>query len=780
MSSILHLGCPNSQLLPQLNLTLKNVISNHRDKCDNLLKFTLIVFLVELFSACGGNGVATNSLPRDVTPPVVTQPPSASAEVITSVKIQNVALAQSNVPISFGQVFAKGDIPLNNSISGKLSDGTNLPLQVDVKAAHDDGSLRHAIISTILPRIDADKIETIYLFKSGTPNPTAVADTPAKLLTAGFTASINVTLAGDIYTASADSLLKVGKYTNWLAGTIVNEWHVSAPLKNAQGMEHPHLTARFAIRSYAGQNKARVDITLENNWTYEPNPQKFTYDAQIQIGGQNVYTKTALTHFHHARWRKVFWWGGEPSVHIQHNTAYLIASKAIPNYDQSVVITSTGLNQINSRWEKAVTDPMGPGLVATAMPMAGGRPDIGPLPQWEAMYLLSMDAVSKKITLGTGDLAGSWPIHYRDKNTDKPVSIATYPYGSSWIASHNIDPLKKDWSFSRCAIASDCDTSPYNYTPDVNHQPSMAYLPYLVTGDYFYLEELQFWATYNVAGISPVYREHEKGLMKAVQVRGQAWSLRTMGQVAYITPDAHAMKQYFIDMLNFNLDFYNTTYTLGQPNQLGVLDGSGKDAFQSIAYTTAAGLKTGLAPWMDDFFTWSTGYLVELGFAKAKPLLDWKAKFSVGRLTDPGFCWVDGALYNITVRASVSSPLFTTFNQAYLATMRAGLGSIESPSGPMLNSTGQDYLSLTCGSQAQADWRTQNDKDNNVSRNPWVLGEMPIFSYSVEGSPSNMQPALAVAAGSGIPNAKKAWDIFINRPIKPDYSVAPQFAIVPR
>jgi hypothetical protein len=183
---------------------------------------------------------------------------------------------------------------------------------------------------------------------------------------------------------------------------------------------------------------------------------------------------------------------------------------------------------------------------------------------------------------------------------------------------------------------------------------------------------------------------------------------------------------------------------------------------------------------MDDFFTWSTGYLVELGFTKAKPLLDWKAKFAVGRMTDPGFCWVDAATYFITVRDSPNAPLFTTFSQAYKATMRAGEGSATKPSGPMVNSTGQDYLSLPCGSQAQADWRTQKDKDDGVVRIPWTMGEMPLYSFSVEGFPSNMQPALAVAADSGIPNSKKAWDIFIKRPIKPDYSTGPQFAIVPR
>lgn len=743
-----------------------------------------IILCGNFIVGCGGSGSLSNDTSKTVTPPIATSPtptPAPGISLITNIKIQNLSDTQSNIPLSFGQVFAKGDIPPSNSLSGKLSDGTILPLQMDIKATHDDHSVRHAVISAILPLLAAGKVETVGLLKNTIVNPVVAADTPAKLLAAGFTASINIVLAGQTYSASADDLLKIGQYSNWLAGGVVNEWQVSAPLKNTQGVEHPHLTARFAIRSYSGQNRARVDVTLENNWTYELNPKKFVYDAQIQIAGQTVYSKNQLTHYHHARWRKIFWWGSEPQIHIQHDTNYLISSKAIPNYDQSVVITTSALDNINNKWLNAPTEPMGSGMLQAAMPTPGGRPDIGPLPQWAVMYILSMDPISKKIALGTGDLAGSWPIHYRDKKTDFPVSIITYPYGSAFrLASHNTDASGKNWSFSSCAVASDCESPPFNYNPDTNHQPSMAYLPYLVTGDYFYLEELQFWANYNAIATSPYYREFAKGLVKLHEVRGQAWSLRTMGQVAYITPDSHAMKQYFSDIVNANLDFYNATYTLANPNQLGVIDGSGKDAFMGIAYTTASGPQTGLAPWMDDFFTWSTGYLSELGFTKAKPLLDWKAKFPVARMTAPGFCWVDGSSYFLTVRPSASAPLFLSFSQSYSATMRVGDGSTSNPSGPMINSKGIDYLSLKCGSQEQADWRTQKDIDDHVSRIPWALGEMPLYSYSVEGSPSNMQPALAVAADSGIPNAKSAWAIFIKRPIKPDYSVGPQFSIVPR
>ena len=44
----------------------------------------------------------------------------------------------------------------------------------------------------------------------------------------------------------------------------------------------------------------------------------------------------------------------------------------------------------------------------------------------------------------------------------------------------------------------------------------------------------------------------------------------------------------------------------------------------------------------------------------------------------------------------------------------------------------------------------------------------------------NTSSAAGDAATSGVPNAKAAWDIFNSRPVKPDYSADPQWAVVPR
>ena len=59
-------------------------------------------------------------------------------------------------------------------------------------------------------------------------------------------------------------------------------------------------------------------------------------------------------------------------------------------------------------------------------------------------------------------------------------------------------------------------------------------------------------------------------------------------------------------------------------------------------------------------------------------------------------------------------------------------------------------------------------------------GDMGGYPAATEGFPSNMQPALAYAAGAGGEAGRKAWAQFMKRSVKPDYGASPQFAIVPR
>lgn len=686
-------------------------------------------------------GRGTITAPSDTPSTAPVKNPAGA--VITKVRLENLSAtaAQTNAPVTFGQVFAPGHLAKGMTLTGRLENGQVLPLQVDVKASHPDGSVRHAVISVIIPNVAGGQTSTLELLPT-TGKPSAGAST-SQLIASGFSASVSATYGGARYEVSAEDLIKSGKTTSWLAGSTANEWHVSAPLKNASGVAHPHLTARFAVRWYESIRKARVDVIVENNWAYEAAPQNFTYDAQVKVGGQPVYNQAGLVHAHHARWRKLFWYGGAaPTVNVKHDTAYLIDSRALPNYDRSLTIKEATLADQYKRWNNAGTQPMDIGMAIPYMPQTGGREDIGLLPTWAAMYLLSMDRRTREMTLGTADLAGSWSMHYRDRNTGQPVSLIDFPYMT--IAGRSTDTKNpatgKYEAFPECASATACKSA---YTHDIPHQPAFVYLPYLVTGDHYYLEELQFWGMYDVFNSNPHYREYAKGLLKPEQVRGQAWGLRTLAEAAYITPDDDRLKEHFTRILNSNLDWYNENYTNNAAtNALGVITNG-----YSIMYEN----ETSLAPWMDDFFTSAVGHTAELGFTKAETLLKWKAKFPISRMTGNGACYISAAMYNMKVRDNKTAPLYTSIGEVFKSsTASAPLQGLQCAGAEMAAKLGLKQ------------------------------GEMTGYSSATAGYPSNMQPALAYAADVGGAEGKKAWSVFMSRSVKPDYSTAPQFSIVPR
>lgn len=669
-------------------------------------------------------------------------PMAETLAALPSVQINSTSTSyQRQLPLSFAQVFAEGDVPTGRSVQAVAADGTIWPVQVDVKRRHADGSLRHAILSTVLPELTAAQKINWQLRSVAASDTGGQTATPQDLLNAGFSGAVRITVAGVNYSVQLEQVLRNTPVKTWLAGPIVSEWLLAAPLRDANGVAHPHLHARFAIRSYSGYGKAKVDVIIENNWAYQAAPQNYNYDVQISLGGQTVFSQTNLNHFHHARWRKSFWWGGEPQLHLAHDTGYLIASKALPNYDRSVVISEAALTAYANSLQTGAAkyQLMGPGYAEPYMPATGGRPDIGLLPGWSAAYLLSMDKRVKDVMLATADLAGGWSIHYRDQNTDKPISLQEYPYMTLLgTPGDTYNPVtKKREAFPVCG-----GTCSNTKSADYAHTPAFSYLPYLLTGDYYHLEELQFWALWDVFQTNPGYRKNIQGLIYSANVRVQAWTLRNLAEAAYITPDADNLKHEFERLVNNNLDYYNSTYTTNpEANVFGAITGPG-----ALGYNNGRGI----APWMDDFFTSAVGRARELGFSKAAPLLNWKASFSANRVLDPGYCWILGAIYSLNLRDSASAAFYTSYAQAYEASRPASVAG------------------LTCNSPEMA-------KALGLK-----LGEMTGYSAVYLGFPSNMQAALAYAADSDYAASIPAWQRFMQRSVKPDYAMYPEFAIVPR
>jgi len=407
------------------------------------------------------------------------------------------------------------------------------------------------------------------------------------------------------------------------------------------GDAHPALWM-LADVTFFGPERARVSIVLEN--TFLDTPGDLVYDAAITSGGDEevVFEASDITHYHHARWRQVHEWGAVPRLRVHHDAAYLADAGVIPRYDPDVVVTEDALSRQYESWNGSNTEIMGNGLIRAYFPGTGGRPDIGPLPTWTALALTANDARADEVMLGLGDLAGSFSVHYRDRSTGRPISIDDFPTVTLIAAAAR-------WSDDEDKLPI-CDSCTSPYTVDTAHQPSLAFVPYLLTGDPYFLDELYFWASYNFISQNFEYRGKALGLFHREQVRGQAWSLRTLFHAAWIATEGDPERTMLAAKVANNLDWYRDNAVDSNPlGWWGAQSNSGTDGGrldrnmdETVRYYTS--------PWQSDFLTWAFDQGVAMGWDDAEPIRDWLAGYAVGRFTNgPGFNPNDGSPYHLAV-----------------------------------------------------------------------------------------------------------------------------------
>ncbi|MBU6478265.1 MAG: hypothetical protein KGQ32_10085, partial [Xanthomonadaceae bacterium] len=128
------------------------------------------------------------------------------AAVVTDTMVSQSTRTQSNVPITFGQVFKNGDVPKGDSVAATLN-GKPVALQADPKATNPDGSLRHAVLTVVIPSRAGKAKRPLAIFAASAT--AAVAPiTLHQLLTTDYDARVSINLGGKDYTVNARALLQ--------------------------------------------------------------------------------------------------------------------------------------------------------------------------------------------------------------------------------------------------------------------------------------------------------------------------------------------------------------------------------------------------------------------------------------------------------------------------------------------------------------------------------------------------------------------------------------------
>jgi hypothetical protein len=702
----------------------------------------------------------------------------AAGTVVTDSVFSRSTQGQHDVAVTFGQVFKEGDVPRGATLAATLN-GQPITLQVNPKATNSDGSLRHAVLTAMVPSLPAGAKLPLTLY-TGTAltGPTIGL---SQLLATGYDAKVSLNIGGTLYTASARSLLQAAANASacapwdtqcnlWLSGPLVSEWIVNGPVTASDGTTNPNLRIYFAVRAYAGTapgtvGSVRTDIIVENTAAYKPQAQP-QYTATLTSGSAS-YTSPALTQYTATRWHKLLWWNNvQPQVYLQQDTQYIQNSKAVSQYESLKPDESflAGLRQSCA--------PLDHCNQTQDMQATGAQDAIGPLPRWTSVYIIDPDVRAYNWMLANTDALGTYSSHYRDEASGWPLSIQRHPYvtilgwkGANVASSGNSTEaaLYRRDLLPTCVpnsvVTGTCAGSYRTANPNQwnnAHQPAAGYVAYMVTGSYYYMEELAFSASMNELQANNTYRNFDKGLVDRArsQVRGKAWVLREIVNAAWLLPDSYPLKAEFNADVNNSIADFNAQYTNNpNVNPLGILPSAVK------RYR-----KNEIAPYQHSYLTWSANHAAELGFAGAVGFRNWLAKFEIGLMTDwianptHGYCWLLASQYNIRVQDTANNWLPT-----YAAVYAANFPSL---------------AGLACNSPAMIEAMSKLEKQS------WQAGQMVGYANSATGFPSNIQVGLASIADSGIPNADKAWQIFESRSVKPKgrmaYNNQPQFAIVPR
>ena len=570
-------------------------------------RFALTSLISCLFATSAlADGALLQRLAPNVEAPSVIRPQGQNA--VVGVLLQDIS-GQGGRVTTFGQVFRQGDWPQGVGLVAE-SNGRPVPMQTDIKARHADGSVRHAILSIANPEASEAQIS----LRTGNATQ-AGALRVESVLSRGYNLTLDFDFSGQKFSIDAGTLLKQALASGakpWLDGPLASEIRVKRKLT-------PQLTAIFDIRALA-DGAVRTSVSMHNDDMFATAGKDIDYGYSLSMSGRAM-VKRKITHRRFSNWREIVWAGGEPSTgHVVYDYPYMIAAGAVPAFDPELDINRAFFQQ-SGKIAEADTGPMGNALITKAMPTSGGRPDLGMVPDWTWAWLRAQTPGMRYAMMQTAEAAGAVPWHIRDPKTTRAPTLDDHP--KYWL-----DGRANMGANGHGPMLTDVD----GWDGDNAHQPSLSYIPYMISGDRRFLDELIAQTAYALFSYdsTPGYRDGAEGNLTNEEVRGQAWANRTHGYAAFITPDAHPDKAYLTSKLRQRLKWYATAYPAR--NNLG-----GPNSYETSGWIEGPYPLGHIANWQQDFFSQSLAQIARMGFADANPVYNYTRKYQLSRFLRPDF-----------------------------------------------------------------------------------------------------------------------------------------------
>jgi hypothetical protein len=512
----------------------------------------------------------------------------------------------TSYPYQFGRVFKQGVIANYPQV---LIDGVPQTTQADVKNRWPDGSVKFAILSLVVSSLNTAQ-STLTFQNQSTVNSTP--ETKANMLANyDFDCIIDATSGGipisgapvsarAILTAISDATLASNTSSDspnsryWTQGpictTVILCDHTTKAYDFGTNSTYKSLRPIFHVQFWPSLNKYKVRVIVEGSDVTKL--QDEIYDVSLSIGNSSpttVYTKTSIPQSCGTRWTKVFWSGTAPSViNVDHNANYLANVKVIPYYDPLAKPSPASISSDYATWSGVAKDIYDPGYYTKLQQAPGGRSEIAIINQWSTDSLLAADYRTDEINDAHAALAMAWPMHLREGASSKlydlaqtlsaigcPVSLFARPTiqmgdGNQYITGYlygywNASPADAyTWiAWGAPAAPGTHQTpgaSPTNnngWSPFSDHVPQPFYASYITSGDYVWLEQMQFWASWGAfdAGLNTNSGFYGRGpsLTNAGlpgDTRRQGWIFRNRVAAAAFSVDGSKEQTYYNYLVN--------------------------------------------------------------------------------------------------------------------------------------------------------------------------------------------------------------------------------------
>ncbi len=648
------------------------------------------------------------------------------ATEIVGLTLQNAGVATLKAGVTtLGQVFEQGDFPSGQTLVARIGNAT-VPVQVDAKTTHPDGSIKMAVLSFERPALSAGASVEVTLEK-GAPQASAKA---VDLASVASQHSLVVELApqgGSVVRIDVlDALKKAladGSASVWQKGALATEARVEVDLPGS-------MRVAFDVTAYK-DGQISVDALFRNDEAMGKTGGRVEYTVKATLDGKAVLSES-VSQAQYQNWNASFATGDAHGgqglgdarggwLNIKHDVEYLKATGAIAAYDTSIKVANTTLAEYGNAIAKAGWgDPLATNGVVQDMPRTGGRADLGFTTEHNVNWLLSGDARAASFALGQAETAGAVPWNFWDTakgtwlNTDNHPRIWVDDRGGSNQATTGLTQK----------VAGDT-----GWIPDTAHPPELSFVPYILTGERWILDNLNAQSAYAVTAAYPVPRGNDAAnLFIDQQTRAGAWSLRQVENAAWINPDGTAEKAYFESVAQKNWDAL-----LAKIPEWTKLQG------EAHGYIPGVYPKGALPPWQQDYFAGIAIISARRGNEDAAEVLDWMSNFLVGRFTagDEGFSLRDGVVYQIAHADPVTGVPYKTWEEIAAATIERGWSNTTTSNG--WGASNGEYGRLGLATLAGLYELTGDPAIAAVYRD--LLAEQPLYTSEIYYS---RQPAYAI------------------------------------